>query len=152
MKNIATHSVPAWRRKANFIIRADLAKHGMPERLEQLWARKIDVNTFEICCIPFFTYGFSLGDLVETNAEYTIQRIVEKRGHISLRAAVTRLENQDKIHETLHARVDSIGLLHEWFSPGYLSVDLPPDVRRDEILSHLDPLVINGEIAVEIVE
>ncbi len=152
MKNIATHAVPAWRRKANFIIRADLAMHGMPERLEQLWARKIDVYTFEICCIPFFTYGFTLGDIVETNAEYTIQKIVEKRGHISLRAAVTRLENQDEIHETLHAWVDSTGLLYEWFSPGYLSVDLPPDARRDDVISHLDSLVKSGEVAIEIVE
>ena len=27
---------------------------------------------FEICCIPFFVYDLALGDLVETNADYSV--------------------------------------------------------------------------------
>lgn len=150
MDTIATHKVPAWRQKADFIIRADLANHGMPGRSEQIWARKIDVYTFEICCVPFFTYGFALGDIVETNAEYTILKIAEKRGHMSLRIAVVHKEEQHKLHERMHAWVGRTGLLYEWFSPGYLSVDLPPDAQADIIISSLDSLTQTGEFAIEI--
>jgi len=152
LSNIATHKTPAWGPKSNFIIRADLANHGMPGRFEQLWARKIDATTFEICCIPFFTYGLALGDKVESNAEYTIQKILEKGGHRTLRVAVVSKDKQDKLHEVLHEWVDNTGLLYEWYSPGYLAVDLPPDDQGKASFLTLEQLSENGEISIEIDE
>ena len=155
MKNIATHQVPAWRHRANFLIRADLANHGMPGRLEQLWARRVEANIFEICCIPFFTYGFALGDLVETCGEYTFQRVVEKRGHTVLRAAVARREKRNELHQILHAWVEDTGLLSEWFSPRYLAVDLPAEAQNlsrksDLMISSLEKLFRSGEMVIEL--
>jgi hypothetical protein len=37
-ENIATHQLPAWGDKANYILQADLSTYGMSGRFEQLWA------------------------------------------------------------------------------------------------------------------
>ena len=150
MNNIATHNSPAWGPRSNFIIRADLSSDGMPGRLEQLWVRKIEPTVFEICCIPFFTYGLALGDKVQSSSDYTIQNITEKGGHKTLRIAVANQEKQDYLHQVLHDWVESTGLLYEWYAPGYLAVDLPPDVHGREELSALDQWSEIGAISIEI--
>ena len=105
MDNVATHKAPVWGSRANFIIRADLSSHGLPGRFEQLWARKIGPTTFELCCVPFFAYGLALGDKVESNADFTIQKIVEKDGHKALRVAVAIDEELERLRDA--ARVGS---------------------------------------------
>jgi len=80
--NIATHDDPAWRHRANFIIRASLPE---PGRSEQLWVRQIADYRFEVCCIPFFVYDLALGDIVETDVDYTICRVVEPSGRFVFR-------------------------------------------------------------------
>lgn len=60
--------------------------------------------------------------------------------------------NEAHLHPMLHDWVERSGLLYEWYSDGYLSVDLPPvadDVKKVQIL---DELVQKGEISMEIVE
>lgn len=59
---IATHQEAVWRDRADYIIRVDLADHGMPGSAEQMWTRATSDGMYEICCIPFFTYGIALGD------------------------------------------------------------------------------------------
>ena len=39
---IATHTEPVGRGRANFIVRLDLAQHGMPGYYEQIWTRTED--------------------------------------------------------------------------------------------------------------
>jgi hypothetical protein len=43
------HETPVWRERANFIIGAAL---DAPGKWEQLWARQVSPNRFELCCIP----------------------------------------------------------------------------------------------------
>jgi len=50
------HETPVWRERANFIIGAAL---DAPGKWEQLWARQVGPNRFELCCIPFMTYGLA---------------------------------------------------------------------------------------------
>ena len=152
MSSIATHKSPAWGPRSNFIIRADLGNHGLPGAFEQLWARKIDSTHFEICCIPFFTYGLSLGDKVESNDQYTIQKITEKSGHKTLRVAVASQEKQDKLHEVLHHWVEQMGFTYEWYSTGYLAVDLPPETRDVDIFQISEQLNAIVDVSVEIDE
>lgn len=150
MSNTATHKEPVLRRKANFIIRADLGQFGMPGRFEQLWARKLDEFRFEICCIPFYTYGIALGDTVETNAGYTIHQVIQKGGHRTLRIAVANADKQEAIHVVLHDLVENSGLLYEWYSIGYLAVDLGPNAQGLPFCDELDKLVKLKEISMEL--
>jgi hypothetical protein len=149
MKNIATHPAPVWGPKANFILRADLDAFGMAGRIEQLWARQTDHDTFEICCIPFFTYGISLGDKVEADSEHYVQRVIIKGGHKTLRVAITE-DKEDDCHEILHGWADGTGLLYEWHGASYLAVDLPPDSLNRLDIDLVNQLASGGAIFYEI--
>jgi hypothetical protein len=61
---IATHDEPAARERSNYIVRLDLTADGLPGHYEQMWTRTDDRQRHELCCIPFFTYGLSLGDVI----------------------------------------------------------------------------------------
>ena len=156
MKSVATHSDPAWRDKSNFIVMASLGSHGMPGRWEQLWARRIaeDGEKFEICCIPFFTYGIALGDIVRTEVdrefEYVVSEVVTRQGHQTLRVAVVHRHEAEQIHRRLHDAFSRIGALHEWLAAGYVAVDVPNANRRAEIQKVLQPLVDERRISLEI--
>src|SRR5947199_5228528 len=78
----ATHSEPVWRERADFIIGARLPEHG---RSEQLWAKKLSKNRYEICCIPFFLYDLALGDIVETNDDHDLVGVVQRSGRFVFR-------------------------------------------------------------------
>jgi hypothetical protein len=142
--------MPVWQSRANFLIRADLADHGMAGRMEQLWARKIDDKTFEICCIPFFTYGVALGDTVETDGGYFVRKVVRKGGHRTLRGAVANKDKANELHESIHGQLDRAGLVYEWYAPGYFAVDLPSPCKEGEIVPFLLDLANTGDLTYEI--
>jgi hypothetical protein len=123
-ESIAIHSSPVWRSEANYVLRADLAPHGLAERFEQIWVKKLVGRKFKICCIPFFTYGFALGDTVSANDEDMIVGMARKGRHRNLRIAVSG-KDVDRIHFTLHHWVEDAGNLYEWHDKNYLAVDLP---------------------------
>ena len=150
MDNIAWHYSPV--HASDFFIRADLSDFGMTGRYEQLWVKKESDKKFQICCVPFFTYGIALGDTVETDDDFTFQRTVSKGGHKTLRIAVANKSNQNHLHSVLQEWVEDSGLLYEWYSEGYLAVDLPPDAESHMKMSILDELDRNGEISMETVE
>lgn len=76
MEGIAVHSDPIGRARANFVIFARLGTVGGTGGWEQLWARQVGPDLFEICCIPFFLYGFALGDVVRTHPGHGRQWVV----------------------------------------------------------------------------
>jgi hypothetical protein len=155
MKSVATHVAPAWGRKANFLIRADLAGYGMPNRSEQLWARKVGERLFEVCCLPFFTYGITLGDTVETNDQFTVQRVLNKSGHKTLRVALAnkdRLPELHELHEHIHGWLDSNEFLYEWYASGYLAVDVTSVTQQGLLVQFLQGLAAGGDLYYEIDE
>ena len=144
----ATHYAPVW--GSDSIVRVDLADHGLPGNFEQFWARKIAPNRYQICCIPFFSYGIALGDEVETDSECTITRVSERAGHRTLCVAVADEHKVDSMHRFLHDWVSSTGLLHEWHAAGYLAIDLPPGTDAGQIMAALAHLERCGDLAVEV--
>ncbi len=149
MTAIVTHSTPAWRAKSDFLIRVDLADSGLPETMEQIWARKIGHLTFEVCCIPFFAYGLALGDTVQCNCELVMQKRLASGGHNTLRVVIADFASSHQIHEAIHGWVVATGMLHEWHSPGYLAIDLPPAVQGKLDTSLLDDLCRLNSIEIE---
>jgi hypothetical protein len=104
---IVTHDFPVWRSKANFIIRVKLEDSNIDHLAdsEQIWARQIGENSFEICCIPFFAYGLALGDLVSTSTlkseKYVIDKILEKSGHVTYRLLFRDLNKWDEVVQNI---------------------------------------------------
>lgn len=62
-------------------------------RFEQLLFEKLDDQRYRLCCIPFSTSGYSLGDVVALKDDDEIGvspgEVVERSDHWSLRVLVT---------------------------------------------------------------
>ena len=152
---IATHPLPCWREKADFILQADLADHGLPGTHEQLWGRRVGDDTFEICCIPFFTYGISLGDIVKAGRRgdrpWVVSEVIERRGHGTVRLAFANPQQADALHEQIHASLAKWPWPHEWRGSGYVALDVPvgesPDAIIDLFRDEIDSTILICEIA-----
>ena len=127
--SFATHAAPVWRDRANYLIVADLASYDMPGRWEQLWARQIADEEFEICCIPYFTYGLALGDIVRTrqsgSTTHVVADLLQRSGRQVLRLWLKDADTAGV--EQVYAYLVKQAPLHEWSSQNLLAIDLPPD-------------------------
>ena len=100
-------------------------------RSEQLWARQVSDQRFEICCIPFLAYDLALGDVVETTVEYEVVKVVKSSGR-----SVFRIWFGDSFHPRTEIadELEQGGALLEWSSTNLLAVDAADesDARRVE--------------------
>jgi hypothetical protein len=129
----AIHLDPAWRDQADFIIGARVDGDDLTDS-EQLWARQLGDQTFEICCIPFFTYGLALGDVVETGADYTVKRVLKASGHHTYRVWFGESRrDRESVAEDLAA----LGALLEWSSAHLLAVDAANTEVAERIIAYL---------------
>jgi hypothetical protein len=144
------HRWPVWREKADFILRARLEKlRGRGRRWEQLWARQLGENRFEICCIPFFVYDLALGDEVETGLKektrYVIERVVRPSGHYTFRVWFGNSRYPGCQEEVLGAMA-RFNCTVEWSSQNLLAIDSAPEVAQAvadylynrQLLGHLE--------------
>jgi len=133
---IITHENPAWRKRANFIIVGKLDDNALENGFvwEQLWARELGENLFEICCIPFFLYGFALGDIVETRPDnekrFVIAKKLKTKGHFTLRIWFQSLVDE-KLLEFLKS--EGYFIEHRFKSGKLVSIDAPSLEKRSEL-------------------
>ena len=120
-----------WGDKADFVIGAPLPEEG---RAEQLRARQLSDNRFEVCCIPFFVYDIALGDVVETDADHNVTRVVEPSGRVVFR--VWFGESFHPREEVADELVERDALV-EWSSTNLLAVDAADEARADAIAAYL---------------
>jgi hypothetical protein len=130
------HQDPAWRDRANFIIHAELPEKDRPKRFEQLWARQLSDDRFEVCCIPFFAFDLALGDVVATASRegrtYVVDRVVEPSGRYVFRVWFGQsFYPRDEIASGLTA----LGSLIEWSSRNLLAVDAV-DGENAQLVAH----------------
>jgi hypothetical protein len=138
---IATHSEPAWRDRTNYIVQLDLTDHGMPGNFEQCWTRTDDQQLFELCCIPFFTYGHSLGDVLRIDLATGRHEVARKSGHRTIRFAFTDDRQAHEQHQYIHgALVDAAGCLVELRRGGhYGAIDIDNASKTDIVTGILAP-------------
>jgi len=120
----AVHPEPIWRERSNFIVHAELPEQDLPKRFEQLWARQVTDDTFEVCCIPFFIFDVALGDVVATapkaGRKYVVDRVVKPSGRYVFRVWFGEsFQPRDEIASELKG----LGSLIEWSSRNLLAVD-----------------------------
>jgi Domain of unknown function (DUF4265) len=153
-ERIVTHDFPVWRDRADFVIRLNL---DLPEiadlaTSEQLWARKVGDDIFEVCCIPFFAYGLALGDLVQTRndpqAEYLVDKVLERKGHTTYRIS---FQSTDEWRSTIDELRD-LGCFVEvrWENSKIVAVDAPSEQIRIKLEAYLIELESNGKVKCEI--
>jgi hypothetical protein len=130
---IVTHPSPVWRDRANYILQADLAEHDLGGRFEQLWARDLRDGRFELCCLPFYTYGYALGDVVSVKPSdgpfrFVLGRVEERKDRGLIRIYVPADSGR---HEHVHRVLVESGRPHEWHGTQLVAVDIEgaiPDV------------------------
>ncbi len=137
-KGFIVHTEPVWRHRANFVINAELSEKDKPYRFEQLWARQLGGNSFEICCIPFFIYDLSLGDVVRTVAKgdrkYVVDQVVRPSGRHTFRIWFGHSSGS---RNEIAAELSERGALIEWSSRNLLAVDVADAVRAQQIADYL---------------
>ncbi|UXY33269.1 DUF4265 domain-containing protein [Streptomyces albidocamelliae] len=128
------------------MIHADLSDRQDGWR-EQLWTHQLTEDTFEVACLPFFTYGICYRDVVTIDSNHLLTRVMGKSGHRTLRVAlVVEHADRNRIHERLHGKTVDAGLPHEWLQDTYLAVDLPPDSDETSFVEVLEPLAQAGTL------
>lgn len=118
------HQAPVWRERSNFIVHADLPEKDRPKRFEQLWARQLADDQFEVCCIPFFIYNVALGDVVATSPKadrkYVVAKVVQPSGRYVFRVWFGQ---SFQPREEIVSELEALGSLVEWSSRNLLAVD-----------------------------
>lgn len=144
--------IPAWQKKADSYIYASvppLANAPNEECWEQLWSRWLGNDKFEICCIPFFAYGFALRDEVIVNQDHEIIRLHKPSGNLAVRIwFFEKTSDHDK--EKMIAILSSNGNLMEWSSKNLLAVNSPSQADAQKILKILKGYLEKGLIACEL--
>jgi Domain of unknown function (DUF4265) len=130
------HQDPVWRDRANFIIHAELPEKDRPKRFEQLWARQLGDDRFEVCCTPFFVFDLALGDVVATaprhGRKYVVDRVIEPSGRYVFRVWFGQsFYPRDEIAKALKA----LGSMIEWSSRNLLAVDAA-DSEHAQLVAH----------------
>jgi hypothetical protein len=143
---IATHESPAAGQRSNYILRLSLATDGLPGQYEQMWTRTEDEQHHELCCIPFFPYGLSLGDVLTLTGEDGAYRVESKSGHRTIRVAVRDETYAHEQHEDLHRGLGRIGVLAEFrgHANGYCAIDIADEPQADAVIAMLSPLAETG--------
>lgn len=141
----AVHPEPVWRARSDFVIAARLQEDDELE-FEQLWARQVAPYRFELCCIPFFLFDMALGDVVETDEDYTVRRVVEPSGRY-----VFRVWFGDTVfpREEVAQRLTALEALLEWSSANLLAVDARDRDHAQKIADELAAAEARGELRYE---
>lgn len=130
-RRFVQHQDPLWSNRVDYFIHADLDADGMPDCSEQLAVRSLGSDHFEICCLPFYCYGLSVGDEVEAeelpDGRSVYVRRVQDGGNGLVRAAFRSSEDAETFHSSVHDSLVQEGLALEWNGIGYVAVLCEPD-------------------------
>ena len=149
-REFVVHPEPVWRERSNFIINAELGEEDLPRRFEQLWAKQLSDDMFEICCIPFFLFDVALGDVVETSPQgerkYVLDRVVERSGRYVFRVWFGEsFHPRDEVAEQLGA----LGALLEWSSVNLLAADAADEAHAQKVADFLHERQQLGQLLYE---
>ncbi|NJI60151.1 DUF4265 domain-containing protein [Microbacterium oxydans] len=136
-----------WRERSDFIIGIPIDPGNTDVITEQLWARKVSESTFEICCIPFFAYDISLGDVVEVDASFEVKRVVERSGRYVFRVHVK--DSISSVAADVVRSIEAQGGLVEWSSPRLFAVDADNSIKAQEIANLLQQMEEQGLLVYE---
>ena len=147
MHEFVLHREPVWRNRSNYIVCAQLAGDAQPLRFEELFAKRITEDLFEVCCIPFFLFDIALGDVVATapreDLDYVVTKVVESSGRYVFRVRFGEASRpRGEIAEELRA----LGSLIEWFSRNLLALDAIDQEHAQRVVDFLDARAEAGQL------
>jgi Domain of unknown function (DUF4265) len=149
-REFVVHEEPIWRDRADFVIHAALRESDSPRRFEQLWARQLAENEFEVCCIPFFLYDVALGDVVRTaphdDQRYVVDSVIRPAGRFVFRVW---FGESFQPREPIIAELHGLGALTERSSVNLLAVDAADDEQAQRVANYLATSERRGDLRYE---
>lgn len=108
-------------------------------------------NHFRILNMPFYAYGISWGDIVETtpcpdSGRPIFVRVVEKSGHKLVRVIFDPANEPPGSQTHLDALVE-LGCSYDGANPNYVCIDIPPGISLDDITDYLNENALQWEHA-----
>jgi hypothetical protein len=113
-----------------------------PADWEHLWADAVGGDQFRLDNTPFFARDVSCGDIVKAVREGELnvfQEVVRSGGHGTVRVIL----NPDSALDFVSRMSDMGCQVEVSHIPGYIAIDVPPSVRKADLLRYLD----HGEAA-----
>jgi Domain of unknown function (DUF4265) len=110
-----------------------------PDDWESLWATPTEQNFYSIDNIPFFVRGISLGDIVsikKKDNELFFEKVEQFSDHSVIRVIIF----EESEVESLRQKLKELGCESEKSHiEGLITVDIPPQISFDDIVSYLKP-------------
>ncbi|WP_075733111.1 DUF4265 domain-containing protein [Streptomyces acidiscabies] len=123
----------------------DLAPFGLGRMLEQLWLRENSGGSgYEVCCVPFYAYGLSLGDVVGKSGADFIDRLIVKSGRRVLRVLFADSQDSMEARSALREAVAEVGLLSEWNGDRHVAIDVPGNAMMQRVFDSVREDVAAG--------
>lgn len=140
------HRDPVWRDRSDVVIATQIDPGTTCIMTEQLWARRIDEKHYELCCIPFFAYDLALGDVVEVDADFMVQRVARPSGRFVFRV---HFDGAASSRGQTVAQLSTLGASLEWSSESLLAVDAPDPGTAEAIATYLQQQDDSGTLIYE---
>lgn len=112
---------------------------------EQLWARDIGNNRYEIRSIPFTAYNMTIGDIVEIHKEMYVTKVIKETDHISFR--IFTKDGWQRIVAELEIQFPSLS--YEAFSDQLVAIDVDNAIDGKQLADFLQIEEDNGRLQFE---
>lgn len=111
------------------------------DNIETLWAERVGPDLYRLDNSPFWAYGVSWRDVVEARPDadgmLTFVRVVEKAGHRTVRVILDPPADKAPESQAILDGVVALGASYEGMHPGYLAIDIPPEVPLERVVEYL---------------
>lgn len=109
------------------------------DQSETVWAKKVEVDKYEIINSPFFAYGISYGDLVKVirvEKELYYHGTIKLSGHSTYRVFLDKNLNDD--FDFYWAMLSSLECTYEKATKNLYSIDVPPTSNINKVYEILE--------------
>jgi hypothetical protein len=144
-ERIVRHPHPVWAERVDHELQAPV--EGPESAVEVLPVATLPSSHCIVCALPFFIYGYSLGDEVETKEENWLGRRVAQSETYTYRVSLEDRREADLApHEfealvvrarALSQELEAQGFPSEWYSPSYGAIGAPSHAKAEELVELL---------------
>jgi hypothetical protein len=121
------------------------------EYVETLWADRVGPDLYRLDNSPFWAYGVSWRDVVEAHPDpdgmLRMSRVVEKSGHRTVRVIFDPRVDESPEAQAILDGARELGASYEGMNPGYLAIDIPPELDLIAVANYLTERGVQWEHA-----